>query len=341
MTSTTPSYRAQTDPTTKKWHLGSAERGTTSYCGVRLVDPGDTRPFALKVAEADRHIETSPELERVDCGACRRNREWKYAHGTARPEPATRTRTTARTRGQHAAATREAAENDPGSRALSRAEAAALAAAAADRNGNGHTTPTQERAALDARVLALLATYPAGTSHAPADLRTAMDPRPTMATLRGSLKRLVRARSAVETSAGWYAVAPPAPPTAADTLAKIEAAVAETTGEPTADDASAADLAARTGLEPLTAAEREAAANLDALLLTPGETARTRRGKRAKTGNPAADRAASDRESTVPAATRERVAREMSRPAKARALVESGECENLAAARAYLTDMGE
>jgi hypothetical protein len=142
MPNTTPTYRAQTDPTTKKWHLGSAERGTTSYCGVRLIDPDDTRAFAQKVQRTERQIETADDLSRVDCGACKRNREYKYATGTAtRPEP--RTPATARTRSRQAAATREAAANDPGSRSLTRAEAAELAAAAADEHAetNGARPP--------------------------------------------------------------------------------------------------------------------------------------------------------------------------------------------------------
>ena len=88
MTTTTtasPSYtyRAQTDPTIKTWHLGAAERGAVSFCGVRLIEPGDTRAFALKVPADERHMTTDADVSKVTCGACKRNRE--YAKATAAP----------------------------------------------------------------------------------------------------------------------------------------------------------------------------------------------------------------------------------------------------------------
>ena len=147
MTTATTTYRAQTDPTTKKWHLGSDERGTLSFCGVRLVDPTDTRAFALKVAEADRHIETSADLERVTCGACRRNHEWKYAHGTERPAPrAPRApRTPAPAPRPRAASGEGAAAAKHNRNGLTGTEAARMAAEAAEANGDAAKPPSQRK----------------------------------------------------------------------------------------------------------------------------------------------------------------------------------------------------
>ena len=83
MTTTTYRYRAQTDPTIKTWHLGAAERDNVCFCGVRLMTPGDTRAFALKVPAEARTYETSDDLGEVTCGACKRSRE--YAKATAVP----------------------------------------------------------------------------------------------------------------------------------------------------------------------------------------------------------------------------------------------------------------
>ena len=82
-TATAPEYRALTDPATKTWHLGSVERGELCYCGTRLMTPGDTRTFALKVPADARKFETSGDLSRVTCKACRRNRAWSQANGAA------------------------------------------------------------------------------------------------------------------------------------------------------------------------------------------------------------------------------------------------------------------
>lgn len=84
-TATAPEYRALTDPATKTWHLGSVERGELCYCGTRLMTPGDTRAFALKVPADARKFETSADLSRVTCGACRRNRAWLQANAAAAP----------------------------------------------------------------------------------------------------------------------------------------------------------------------------------------------------------------------------------------------------------------
>ncbi len=82
-TATAPEYRALTDPATKTWHLGSVERGELCYCGTRLMTPGDTRAFALKVPADARKFETSGDLSKVTCKACRRNRAWSQANGAA------------------------------------------------------------------------------------------------------------------------------------------------------------------------------------------------------------------------------------------------------------------
>ncbi len=82
-TTTTYDYRAQTDPTIKTWHLGAVERGAASFCGVKLLTPGDTRAFALKVPAEKRDYQTDPDVAKVTCGACKRSRE--YAKATAAP----------------------------------------------------------------------------------------------------------------------------------------------------------------------------------------------------------------------------------------------------------------
>jgi hypothetical protein len=84
----TPTYRAVTDPATKNWHLGSVELGPRCYCGTVLMTPGDTRKFALKVDSSERMFEAREDLSVVTCGACKRNREYAYAMGTAE-RPAT------------------------------------------------------------------------------------------------------------------------------------------------------------------------------------------------------------------------------------------------------------
>jgi hypothetical protein len=83
MPTTTPAfaYRAQTDPTIKTWHLGAAERGAACFCGVRLIEPDDTRAFALRVPAEKRNYETSPDVARVTCGSCKRTREYAKATG--------------------------------------------------------------------------------------------------------------------------------------------------------------------------------------------------------------------------------------------------------------------
>lgn len=80
-TTTTARYRAQTDPSTKTWHLGTEELGAKCVCGCKLIEPGDTRPWALRVPADARHYETDPDVAKVTCGSCKRNRA--YATATA------------------------------------------------------------------------------------------------------------------------------------------------------------------------------------------------------------------------------------------------------------------
>ena len=82
----TYAYLALTDPTIKKWHLGAETLGSVAFCGTRLLEPQDTHPAAKRVPVADRHHETSPDVALVDCGLCKRNREYAFATGTPRPD---------------------------------------------------------------------------------------------------------------------------------------------------------------------------------------------------------------------------------------------------------------
>ena len=99
MTTTTPNptYVALTDAGTKHWHLGAIERAEVCYCGTRLMTPTDTRKFALKVPAAERNYQTDTQLDCIDCGACKRNREYRYATGLE-TRPATTTPTPRRNR---------------------------------------------------------------------------------------------------------------------------------------------------------------------------------------------------------------------------------------------------
>jgi hypothetical protein len=155
ITPATPTYRALCDG--GKWHLGSVERGPLTFCSTTLMTPGDTRKFALKVPEAKRNFEAVEDLERVNCGTCRKNREWSYAHGTARPVPGQRRSRTA--------SPAEAVTRVPGARAddadqlaastrrrrpqhaatIGHGEAADLAAAAAVANGDHAERPSRRR----------------------------------------------------------------------------------------------------------------------------------------------------------------------------------------------------
>lgn len=88
-TATTYDYRAQTDPTIKTWHLGAAQRGAACFCGVKLMTPDDTRAFALKVPADQRGYQTDPDVSKVTCGSCKRNRAYEDATSAAPAETAT------------------------------------------------------------------------------------------------------------------------------------------------------------------------------------------------------------------------------------------------------------
>ena len=81
ITPATPEYRAQTDG--GKWHLGAVERGPLCFCGCLLMTPEDTRAFALKVPAEKRTYQTDPDVAKVTCGSCKRNREYAKATGSA------------------------------------------------------------------------------------------------------------------------------------------------------------------------------------------------------------------------------------------------------------------
>jgi len=119
VTTTTPSftYRAQTDKATKTWHLGAAEKDNVCFCGTRLLVAGDERKIAARIPADERQFETSDDLSRVTCGACRRNRAWSQANGiaTAPLAPASAATATGQakppsTRKRPSAATRAAAK---------------------------------------------------------------------------------------------------------------------------------------------------------------------------------------------------------------------------------------
>jgi hypothetical protein len=170
-TTTTPTYQAVKDAAIKTWHLGSAERGHKTYCGVELMWPADPRRFSQKVALADRHHEVSEDLTRIACKACKRTREYGYATGTAeRPAPTTGTTTRRRapagTSGrQSAAARRMAADAEaPGQPASPEAERAVDPAEQVDGSAprrraarKSKATRAAERLAADAERAATVA----------------------------------------------------------------------------------------------------------------------------------------------------------------------------------------
>jgi hypothetical protein len=87
VTTTTYDYRVQTDPTIKTWHLGAVQRGAASFCGVKLIEPDDTRAFALRVPADRRNYTTDPDVSKVTCRACKRSREYAKATAGAAAEP--------------------------------------------------------------------------------------------------------------------------------------------------------------------------------------------------------------------------------------------------------------
>ena len=113
-TTTTYDYRAQTDAATAAWHLGAAERGAACFCGVKLMTPDDSRAFALKVPVEKRGYQTDPDVSRVTCGSCKRNREYaKAVEATAAGQAApTRRRRQSRADKAHTAAERDRARRE-------------------------------------------------------------------------------------------------------------------------------------------------------------------------------------------------------------------------------------
>lgn len=117
-TATAPefTYRAQTDKATKTWHLGAVEKDNVCFCGTRLLVAGDERKIAARIPADQRQYETSGDLSKVTCGACRRNHAWSQANaeaaGAAEAPPARRPR---KSRAARTAAAKTAAEAATGS----------------------------------------------------------------------------------------------------------------------------------------------------------------------------------------------------------------------------------
>jgi len=58
------------------------------FCGARLLVAGDERKVAARIPADERQYETSGDLSKVTCGACRRNRAWSQATAAAPLAPA-------------------------------------------------------------------------------------------------------------------------------------------------------------------------------------------------------------------------------------------------------------
>jgi hypothetical protein len=209
-TTATPTYtyRAQTDVATKNWHLGAEETGAKCFCGTVLMTPEDRRKFALKVAAAERGFQIDTALDCITCGACKRNREYKYATGLE-TRPAT---TTTRRRSNRAPA-RQAPES-PTAAAEARMGEAELAAHTRNRRREHRATMSTAEAAALAEAAA--ATPEAADAAAPPSRRRGKS-RADRAQAKAEADRA--RREALTADAGT-------------TVAAIEAAIAEATGEP-------------------------------------------------------------------------------------------------------------
>ena len=307
--STTPTYtyRAQTDAGTKHWHLGAVEGDAKCFCGTLLMTAGDTRKFALKVPEAERQYRVSDQLDRVDCRACIRNREWGYANGLPRPAPATPRGPRAarnaplptdaqypavpgaRVADEHELARDIRRRRPQHARTLEATEAAALAADAAARTAETAAAPSTRRRRTPAATPA---------AEAPAVGSTRAPRRQSRASRSAELAREATARRealAADATASVDAI------DAALAAAEVPAAEADCTLAVEAADAGlaviAAAIAETTGEAPLLPAE-------------------------------------------TPAPARRRAARP-SRASRAAALVDAGLADSPADARAQLADMGE
>ncbi|HEY2691199.1 MAG TPA: hypothetical protein VGJ50_22380 [Streptosporangiaceae bacterium] len=153
-TTTTYRYRAQTDATIRTWHLGAAERDNVCFCGVKLMTPDDERKFALKVPAEARTYETSDDLTRVTCGACKRSRE--YAKATA-ADLAAPSRTVAEAEAERPSRRRKATGDPRADRTAADAAAQADAAAVTperrrrpSRADRAHARQEQDRARREA-----------------------------------------------------------------------------------------------------------------------------------------------------------------------------------------------
>jgi hypothetical protein len=71
--------RAVTDALAAKTHLGAAEKGSVTFCGVRLLMKGDER-FGARYKNGPGFTATT-DLATIDCGACKRGAAWKGAKG--------------------------------------------------------------------------------------------------------------------------------------------------------------------------------------------------------------------------------------------------------------------
>jgi len=212
MTTTTPNptYVALTDAGTKHWHLGAIERAEVCYCGTRLMTPTDTRKFALKVPAAERNYQTDTQLDCIDCGACKRNREYRYATGLE-TRPATTTPTRRRTR--RAAPAPVPAPETPTAAAEARMGESELASHTRRRRPQHAATVTPAEAAALAEAAA---TTPEAADHAAPPSRRRRPSKADRAHAAAERDRERREALAASTDA---------------TLAAIEGAVAEATGE--------------------------------------------------------------------------------------------------------------
>jgi len=237
MTTTTapsPTYVAVTDPGTKHWHLGALERAEVCYCGTRLMTPTDTRKFALKVPAAERNYQVDTALDCIDCGACKRNREYRYATGLE-TRPATTTPTRRRTR--RAAPAPVPAPETPTAAAEARMGESELASHTRNRRREHTRTVTPAEAAEMANGAA-----ERNADHAAPPSRRR---RPSKADRAHAAAERDRERREALTAG------------ADATVAAIEAAVAEATGEPPVT----ASALAEAGLSPASAAAAADAVN--------------------------------------------------------------------------------
>jgi hypothetical protein len=217
-TTPTPTYVALTDAGTKHWHLGAIERAEVCYCGTRLMTPADTRKFALKVAAAERNYQTDTALDCIDCGACKRNREYRYAMGLETRPTTERAPRTSRRR----ANARPTTPASPAAATEAGMGESELATHTRNRRPQHRRTVTPDEAA---NLAADAAATPEAAERAAAPSRRRSQSRADRAHAKQEADRA--RRDALAASAGT-------------TVANIEAAIAEATGEPTVTETVAA-----------------------------------------------------------------------------------------------------